>query len=193
MRYTRLLLSVALASMLFSALTVPDGGADGLVVRLRPGFLNTLPCKTVTGKIYIQSAKPATYDISISGVPDEWVGYPESVRVEGEETVNYMVNPKESGSYRLMVTVRGAGETEELEGKLWVGPRQPYEEGPGEEPGSGISLTGGVTGMFVMSGEDQAVLLSALVSAGVLIAALFSVLLGYSFFKREVFEEEKVY
>ncbi len=171
--------------LLAIALLIPFSSAlasDPVSVTIRPTFLNTFQCRTVTGKIYIKTDVPATYTISIAGVPAEWVEYPPSVYVDSAKTVNYMINPKKRGDYRLAIKVAGSGETFNFTERLWVGRNQvhgaEFDSGAGPaETGNG--LTGGLTGMFVLSDLDRPVLLST----GVVIAFLITVLVGYAFLK----------
>ena len=76
-------------------------------VTLRPGSINSFQCSSVTGKINIKAGTPGEFDILIEGVPSSWLEYPESVRVDDEKTVNYIINPQKPGTYYLSVMVDG--------------------------------------------------------------------------------------
>lgn len=169
-------MAVLLVFLAFAASPADAGGeACSTRVSLTPTLLNALPYKMITGTIDIGSEFPDTFKVSIEGVPEGWIDYPRDVYVDCEETVNFMISPRKSGNYELSIRVSGGGKTFDLEERLWVGRMPTYE--PGEKDTAGTS--GGLTGMFVLGDIDTAPLLSA----GIMIAAVAAVVLGFLFFR----------
>ncbi|MBN2330207.1 MAG: hypothetical protein JXC85_00150 [Candidatus Aenigmarchaeota archaeon] len=184
-------LFIALGSLLLAfSLSVPQSAAyvargepEALPsVIVKPRFLNTYHGSPVVGELLIITDEPSTYSISITGVPADWLGYSSSVHVDSQESVLYMINPRDSGDYWLSIEVSGSGRVIELEQRLWVGRSQakPMSDG-GAAAGDGNG--GGLTGMFAYSGQDVALL----ISAGVFIAAIITVFLGFRFFKENLY------
>jgi hypothetical protein len=178
------LLAVALMAP-FSAAT-PSVGSEGdpVRVKIRPTVMNTFQFKPLFGSIHIETDVPDTFDISVTGVPPEWVDCPDSVYVDSATTVNFMINPAETGSYVLTFTVSGAGESVEIEEGLWVGRRQASRSDAGEGDGAvstGNGLTGGLTGMFAFSDMDR----SVLISAGVVMVGVITLFLGLALFREK--------
>jgi hypothetical protein len=167
--------------LLFVFITAGLAAAADTSVTVRPGYLNAAKFRPVTGKIYIDSAVPGEYGISITGVPAEWIDYPRSVHVEEKKTVTYIVSPKSTGKYTLSMVVEGPEETFDFETRLWVGPPGALQAGPYEASDEDASLEGAATGMFVLSEQDSALALYATVMA----LAVFAVLLGHFMLKEE--------
>ncbi|MBN1896936.1 MAG: hypothetical protein JW789_04415 [Candidatus Aenigmarchaeota archaeon] len=155
-------------------------------VRVAPGFLNTVQCQSMMGKIYIENSAAGTYSLAITGVPEEWLEYPEEVFVEGKKTVTYVVSPSDPGTYRLYFTVEGDDFDFEDNVKLWVSSKETSELGSDE--GSGTGMVGGLTGMFTFNAENQTLFIYALVAMG----AALAVLLGHTMLKHED-EPERAY
>jgi len=146
-------------------------------VRVAPGFLNTVQCQSMMGKIYIENSAAGTED---------WIEYPEEVFVEGKKTVTYVVSPSDPGTYRLYFTVEGDDFDFEDNVKLWVSSKETSELGSDE--GSGTDMVGGLTGMFTFNAENQTLFIYALVAMG----AALAVLLGHTMLKHED-EPERAY
>lgn len=150
-------------------------------VSVRPGNMNSFQCNSITGKIIIQADKPGKYGISIEGVPESWLEYAKSVYVDGEETVNYIVNPQNGGTYYLTLLVNGPGGYYfEKEVRLWVSKKETADlDAPDEDEGD--SIEGGFTGMFTFSEQDQGTMTIMIV----VIAAVFAVFLGHKSLRKE--------
>jgi hypothetical protein len=159
--------------------------SGGTSVKIVPGFINTLPCETVVGKIIISTGEPVTetFRIDIDGVPGDWIEYPESVDVENSKSVNFFLNPKESGDYRLVFRIIGSGgQVFESEERLWVARKQTAAGMQDGSLGAGSAADGsGVTGMFVFDDMGFAVM----ISTGIIIGIIITILLAYFFFKEE--------
>ena len=167
-----------------SAAYVARGEPEGLPsVILKPRFLNTYHGSPVMGELLISTDDPATYHISIKGVPEDWLGYTSSVFVGSEESVLYIINPQSSGNYVLSIEVRGSGSVFEFEQRLWVGRSQANPMANGGDAAESEGGMGGLTGMFSYSDQDLAVL----ISAGVVIAAILTVFLGYGLIKKNLY------
>lgn len=152
-------------------------------VILKPRFLNTYHGSPIIGELLIITDEPATYHISIKGVPEDWLGYTSSVFVGSQESVLYIVNPQGSGNYVLSIEVRGSGSVFELEQRLWVGRSQANPMANGGDAAESEGGTGGLTGMFSYTNQDLAVL----ISAAIVIAAILTVFLGHGFLKRNLY------
>jgi len=50
------------------------------------------------------------FTMSVEGVPQDWLSYNPVINVEGEKTAYVFVNPKEKGSYTLVVRTKAVGE-----------------------------------------------------------------------------------
>jgi hypothetical protein len=168
---------LAVFALFFLFVGMSGADASDALVRVSPSFLNTVQCESMMGSIYIESDTGKTYDIEITGVPDDWLEYPEKVYVEGKETVNYIINPSEAGTYRLTFYVETDGFDFEEDVKLWVSMKETGDLGPEEDD----ALEGGLTGMFVLSEENQALFIYALVAMGAAVA----ILLGFMMLKHE--------
>jgi hypothetical protein len=165
-----------------SAAYVAEGEQASLPsVTVTPRFLNTFRGSPVTGQVKIRTAFPAAYRINITGVPPDWLGYESGVHVDSEESVMYIINPRDSGDFLLSIEVSGSGRTFELEQSLWVGRSQADDMKSDEATAAGRGGNG-LTGMFSFSEQDKAVL----ISAGVVIAAILTVFLGFGFFKQNL-------
>jgi hypothetical protein len=162
-----------------SALAADTGGSTS--VSLSPRIYNTLPCESINGRIDIAAASPGTFSIRMSGIPQEWVEYPESVYVSGKKTVNFIVNPKKGGNYRLRIDVSGSGKTFSFDRKLWVGGNDKGAEVAQEPAANETGLAGGMAGMV----SAGAYALPVLVSAGVVLLLSASLILIYRHFKRK--------
>lgn len=167
-----------------SAAYVARGEPDRLPsVTITPSFLNTYHGSPVMGELLIRTDAPSAYDINITGVPPDWLGYSSSVHVDSEESVMYIINPKDTGNYLLSIEVSGSGSVFELEQRLWVGRSQANPMANGGDAAESDGGMGGLTGMFSYSDQD----VSVLISAGVVIAAVLTVFLGYGFFKESLY------
>jgi hypothetical protein len=149
---------------------------------LMPGYLDTVLFSPVSGNIYVETDSPGTYHVSITGVPEDWLSYHETVHVEKDAVAAYTVNPKDAGKYQLFITVKGPGGTFDLENRLWVG--------PASSPGSGdyasqipeeATSSGGLTGMITLSPQDATIAIYAVT----ILAAALAVLAGHFMLKKE--------
>jgi hypothetical protein len=155
----------------------------------RPGYLDAVLSSPVSGTIHIETDKPGLYKIAITGVPDDWIEYPASVRVdEGKDgIVTFVVNPKATGKYTLFVTVKGPGGTLDLEERLWVGTAGSsgsayYGSGSPQGPApSGPSSAGGLTGMFTLTPQDATIAIYAVT----ILTAIFVLLAGHLTLKKD--------
>jgi PKD repeat protein len=147
-------------------------------VSVMPGFLNTASCKPVTGYIKIQTAGTENFEISMGGVPAEWLDYDKNVAVSGEKIVHYIANPQQEGRYEIVIHVKSSKENFEFVVPLWVGRQFAYASEPGEV--TGPEGTGGLTGFFTLGSQDAGLL----ISTGVIILVVITAVLGYMFFKR---------
>ena len=167
-----------------SAAYVARGEPDRLPsVTMTPNSLNTYRGSPVMAELLIRTDAPATYDINITGVPPDWLGYSSSVHVDSQESVMYIINPKDSGNYVLSIEVNGSGSVFELEQRLWVGSSEANPKANGGDAAESDGDMGGLTGMFSYSDQD----VSVLISVGVVIAGILTVFLGYGFFKENLY------
>ncbi len=163
--------------LVFAAYTAEAAQSE---VTLRPGSINSFQCSSVTGKINIKAGTPGEFDILIEGVPSSWLEYPESVRVDDEKTVNYIINPQKPGTYYLSVMVDGPrGYFFEDEIRLWASTKETadMDEPEGEDSGFG----GGLEGMFAFGEQEKLVLMIM----AVVVAAIFAVFLASRTLKEE--------
>ncbi len=172
---------VVILLLLVFSVYVAEAATDSTTVTLRPGRINSFQCNSVTGKIIIQAGNPGKYGISIEGVPESWLEYKKSIYVDGEETVNYIMNPQRGGTYFLTVSVDGPGGYYfEKDVKLWVSMKETANIDVPEEDDAD-SVEGGLTGMFAFGEQDQAVMTIMVV----VIAAVFAVFLGHRSLREE--------
>ncbi len=174
---------VALVMLFIVILAAAAAAAEGTKVSVRPGYLNAARFGTVAGKIYIEAVKPVTCDISITGAPADWLSYPESVYVEDEETVSFIVNPKTTGRYNLVIFVECPDVEFGEDVGLWVGYKgssqiQPYAN-TGEDDDA--SFEDRLTGMFSLNEQECLMTLYAMMA----IAAVFVVFVGHVMLKED--------
>ncbi len=171
---------VALVMVFILALAAAS--AAGTSVDVRPGYLDTARFQSAMGKIYIDADSPGRYTVSITGVPEEWLDYPSSVNVQGEEVVSYVVVPRTTGKYTLYITVKGPGGRFDFENRLWVGyPGSAGEGVLGNPAEKEPSLEGQGTGMFSLSEQDSLLALYAFM----MIVAVGAVFVGHAVLKEE--------
>jgi hypothetical protein len=153
--------------------------AAGTEVTLRPGKINSFQCKSVTGKINIRTETPGEFSIVIEGVPDSWLEYPETVYVDDEKTVNYIINPQRPGTYYMSVIIDGpGGYFFDDEVMLWASSKETADL---NQPEEADEFEGGFTGMFAFSEQQQSVLMVM----AVVVAAVFAVFLARRTLRRE--------
>ncbi len=65
--------------------------------------------------IDIATTRPQIFSLSVSGVPSDWLDYPQTIGVSQEKTINIFVSPKQAGNYTLAITLSGAEQTFKME------------------------------------------------------------------------------
>lgn len=168
---------------------MPATALAGTQVYVRPSFMDAAAFTPVSGTISIETDRPGLYRIAISGVPSDWISYPETVRVESrkEKAVTYVISPKAAGSYSLFVTVNGPGGSFDFENELWVGyagsgypAGSAGAHGDSGAPGGGTG-DAGLTGMFTLSAQNAAIALYTALA----LAVIITVFLGYMTLRKE--------
>jgi PKD repeat protein len=158
----------------------PEPEDGELSVSVAPESLNTVSCSIVTGSIRIHSPNSDSFRISVGGVPADWLGFQErSITVKGDETVYYAVKPAEPGSYEVSINVvsSASGRVFRFTVPVWAaGQKASSEEVARAAPSQG---SGGLTGLAALAEADRSVLLTA----GVIIVVIITLLLGYFLFR----------
>ncbi|MEE9323334.1 MAG: PKD domain-containing protein [Candidatus Aenigmarchaeota archaeon] len=129
-----------------------------------------------TLEVIIESPEPAKFNISVEGLPENWVNYPGEIEVDGRETIYMYIVPKDVGNYEFTVKVKTGSETFEKDIGLYVAPA-------GEEGEEGMN---GITGLISFTEGNWVIGLGA-VSVIVLLTALYFV--AGRRFKRKTYEE----
>ena len=89
--------------------------------------------------IGLATTRPQIFTISVSGVPSDWLDYPQTLGVSSDKTINIFVKPKQAGSYKLSIAVQGSSETTNLEAALNVTQATPTQ-GPDQTTAIVFSL-----------------------------------------------------
>ncbi len=129
-------------------------GAD-----IHPTSLDIKNCGTGTVSIDLSSSRRQTFDITVSGVSQDWVSYPGSLEMDaGEKRVYLYITPREAGTHALSVTVSAVSEGKEFTETVsfYVSP----------DGGSGYA---GITGSFLSSPSGIAALVIVIVIAVILV------------------------
>jgi hypothetical protein len=158
-------------------------------VYVRPSYFDAARFSPVSGTIHIETDRPGLYRIAISGVPSDWIYYPQTVRVDAgkEKTVTYVVSPKATGSYTIFITVKGPGGSFDFENDLWVGYAGSaglQDTASGQDSGAadgGESTGTGLTGMLAL--KPQETILALYCAAGLALA--IAVMLGYMVLRKD--------
>jgi len=164
------MLPAAVAIVLLAAAAAGAQGSPDLKASFSPRSINAVPCEGIVWSLRISAPGSGNVSISVTGVPGDWLSYPERASVRGDGEVGIMLNPKEGGFYTLMAEVSRGSETTVARGELWVAREGPYA--PGEKQSS--SSGGPGTGMFALSGAD----IGLIVSVAVVCIAALTVFLG---------------
>ncbi len=160
--------AVALA-LLLSAAAVAQGSPE-LKASFSPRSINAAPCEGLVWALRISAPGSGDVSIRITGVPGDWLSYPERASVGGDGEVGIMLDPREGGFYTLRAEVSRGSETAVALGELWVAKAGRYV--PGEKQAS--SSGGPGAGMFALSSAD----IGLAVSVAVVCIAALTVLLG---------------
>jgi hypothetical protein len=187
MKNTALTAFAASAALFVLAIFAAPAFADTQAY-IRPGYLDAVLYNPVGGTLYLDAVSPGTYRVDITGVPQDWLSYQKTVRVDGSGTgtMAYVVEPKAAGKYTLLMTVNGPGGTFDLEERLWVGNAGAAgQAGSGDarsaNTGSGAEPSGDLTGMFTMTKQDAAMGIYAVT----ILTIIFVLLAGHFTLKRE--------
>ncbi len=105
-------------------------------VDIYPKSLDVVACSGASVTVHIKSSIKQTFNISVTGIPDDWKYYPKNVEVEGSKKTYIYITPKEEGSYNLKVSVKTGDKSFESNIDLYVAP---YKK---EEP-HGVDFTTG--------------------------------------------------
>ncbi len=89
--------------------------------------------------IVIFATQRETFDISVQGVPEDWLSFERTVIVDGRRIVHISVNPKAEGNYNINVQVAGASDVWQKNIDLFVASDSVSFAG-------GDGITGRVTG-----------------------------------------------
>jgi hypothetical protein len=155
---------------------------------IMPEYLDAVLYSPVSGTLYLDAVSPGTYHVDITGVPQDWLSYQKTVRVDGSGTgtMTYVVNPKAAGKYTLLMTVNGPGGTFDFESRLWVVHAGTADEAgsgaaAGTDAGSGAGASGDLTGMFTMTKQDAAMGIYAVT----ILTVIFVLLAGHFTLKKD--------
>jgi hypothetical protein len=153
---------------------------------IMPEYIDAVLYSPVSGTLYLDGVSPGTYHVDITGVPQDWLSYQKTVRVDKSGAMTYVVNPKATGKYTLIMTVDGPGGTFDFEERLWVvhaGAAGGAGSGDASDAntGSGAGESGDLTGMFTMTKQDAAMGIYAVT----ILTVIFVLLAGHFTLKRE--------
>jgi hypothetical protein len=105
-------------------------------VDIYPKSLDVVACSGTSVTVHIKSSIKQTFNISVTGIPDNWVYYPKKVDVEGSKKTYIYIAPKEEGVYNFTVSVKTEGKNFESSIDLYVAPYK-------KEEAHGIDFTTG--------------------------------------------------
>ncbi len=88
----------------------PDVFRPETRVTIVPDSLDIEQYKAKIIEVGIQTSKPQLFELTVSGVPSDWLGYERYHEVEGFEKAHIYVSPKALGSYEISVRVEAQGE-----------------------------------------------------------------------------------
>ncbi len=130
---------------------IPSGPGDGggaaleTTARITPSSLDIEINKGGIVSVYMQSQALARFNISVTGLPADWLNYPKEVDVKGGTTAFVYVVPKALGNYDFKVTVKTGSRTFEQPVSLYVAPASRQESGIG----AGTGLIGALQGNWL--------------------------------------------
>lgn len=79
-------------------------------VTITPGSMDINLYKSKVLSIGIHSSQIQDFEISVGGVPRDWLDYKQVVNVEDDKTTHVFINPRERGKHNLLVRVRAVEE-----------------------------------------------------------------------------------
>jgi hypothetical protein len=100
-------------------------------VIIKPDQLDMLVCTGKSIVVEIYSPVKQTFEINITGIPKDWIRYPEQTNVKGSKIVYVYVSPDEIGNYEIHVSVKAEDFKKEKTIDLYVAPEEKIEEGYG--------------------------------------------------------------
>ncbi len=145
-------------------------------VIIRPTSLDIELNSGKTLDVIIESPELANFEISVKGIPEDWVNYPKEVDVEGRKTFYIYIVPKDVGNYDFEVEVETDGKTFEENIRIYVAPASGEVE---EEEMDGL------TGLISLA-QSNWLIGAVIISLLVLLTALYFVA---GKFKKKTYEE----
>lgn len=98
-------------------------------VSFRPGELDIELHRGKVVSIDIQSSMEQVFNVSVSGIPQDWVDYAPTYEISGVETLFLYVNPRGLGTYSMDIHVRAESEGLEFNTTIPVYVAVPQDEG----------------------------------------------------------------
>ncbi|MCD6591179.1 MAG: PKD domain-containing protein [Candidatus Aenigmarchaeota archaeon] len=78
--------------------------------------------------LVLESPELRTFELSVKGLPENWITYPEKVDVKGRETTYIYVVPKEAGSYQFTIVIKAGDRVFEKKINMYVALPLPHTE-----------------------------------------------------------------
>jgi len=85
----------------------PTGSMKDTDVKIYPGILDIELGSTGVIYVYMETPYEQTFEIDVTGIPEDWLDYEKTVSVSDIKTSYIKVSPQVLGSYSFTVTVKG--------------------------------------------------------------------------------------